>query len=124
MSSSSAKKVGEWSWEENKAFEVALDKVAEETPNRWEVIAASYVPGKKPEEIAEHYEKLVYDVKLIESGYYDHVSSSTAQNNTSAAKDASTTTTISSKEAGGNGVGGGGSGGKKKKKKKKNEKKN
>ncbi|KAH7660159.1 SANT/Myb domain-containing protein [Dioscorea alata] len=121
MSSSTAKKVGEWSWEENKAFEMALDKVVEETPNRWAVIAASYVPGKRPEEIAEHYEKLVYDVELIEAGYCDHVSSSTSQNNTSAAKDASTTTTtISSKETGNGGGESGGSGGKKKKNEKKN----
>ncbi|KAM0942618.1 putative transcription factor MYB-HB-like family [Dioscorea sansibarensis] len=126
MSSSSAKKVGEWTWEENKAFEVALDRVPEGTPNRWAVIAASYVPGKSPEEIAEHYERLVYDVVLIEAGYYDQpVPSSTGQKSTCAAKDATTTTTttitIASEEASSSGSG---SGGKKKKKKKKNEKKN
>ncbi|MED6120890.1 hypothetical protein PIB30_025213 [Stylosanthes scabra] len=57
----------EWSWEQDKAFEEALVTYPDDAPDRWEKIAAD-VPGKTVEEIKQHYELLVEDVNLIESG--------------------------------------------------------
>ncbi|KAL1292221.1 hypothetical protein HN51_060676 [Arachis hypogaea] len=57
----------EWSWEQDKAFEEALVTHPDDALDRWEKIAAD-VPGKTVEEIKQHYELLVEDVNLIESG--------------------------------------------------------
>ncbi|XP_023536896.1 transcription factor SRM1 [Cucurbita pepo subsp. pepo] len=56
-----------WSLEQDKAFENALASHPEDDSDRWEKIAAD-VPGKTVEEIKHHYELLVEDVNLIESG--------------------------------------------------------
>ncbi|KAI4358023.1 hypothetical protein L6164_001934 [Bauhinia variegata] len=56
-----------WSREQDKAFENALATHPEDASDRWEKIAAD-VPGKTLEEIKQHYELLVDDVKQIESG--------------------------------------------------------
>lgn len=56
-----------WSKEQDKAFENALATHPEDASDRWEKIAAE-VPGKTIEEIKHHYELLVDDVSLIESG--------------------------------------------------------
>ncbi|KAI4347803.1 hypothetical protein L6164_008585 [Bauhinia variegata] len=56
-----------WTWHENKVFENAIAVVPEDLPNRWEKIAAQ-LPGKSLEEIKDHYDALVRDVKDIESG--------------------------------------------------------
>lgn len=56
-----------WSREQDKAFENALATYPEDDLDRWEKIAAD-VPGKTIEEIKHHYEILVDDVNLIESG--------------------------------------------------------
>ncbi|CAL9241490.1 unnamed protein product, partial [Arabidopsis halleri] len=54
-----------WTWEENKAFELALVEVPD-SPAKLEIIAAQM---RKPvEEIRYHYGKLVQDVAIIESG--------------------------------------------------------
>lgn len=58
----------EWSREEDIAFENALAIYPENDVNRWEKIAAD-VPGKTLQEIKYHYEVLVYDINLIESGF-------------------------------------------------------
>ncbi|TKY69189.1 RADIALIS 1 [Spatholobus suberectus] len=57
----------EWSREQDKAFENALANHPEDASDRWEKIAAD-VPGKTIEEIKQHYELLVEDIKQIESG--------------------------------------------------------
>ena len=57
----------EWNWEQDKAFENALVTYPEDAQDRWEKIAAD-VPGKTSEEIKQHYELLIEDVNLIESG--------------------------------------------------------
>ncbi|XP_057750863.1 transcription factor SRM1-like [Arachis stenosperma] len=57
----------EWSFEQDKAFENALGTYPEDDPDRWEKIAAD-VTGKTLEEVKQHYELLVDDVNLIESG--------------------------------------------------------
>lgn len=56
-----------WTREQDKAFENALATYPEEDSDQWEKIAAD-VPGKTLEEIKHHYELLVEDINLIESG--------------------------------------------------------
>nr|QQP20016.1 transcription factor MYB32 [Fagopyrum tataricum] len=53
---------------EDKLFEEALVKYShEDDPYRWRKIAAD-IQGKSPEEIKDHYEALVHDVREIDSG--------------------------------------------------------
>ncbi|KAL4303190.1 hypothetical protein GQ457_10G019070 [Hibiscus cannabinus] len=56
-----------WSRDQDKAFESALVIYPEDSPDRWEKIAAA-VPGKTVEEIKEHYAILLEDIEQIESG--------------------------------------------------------
>nr|GEY00702.1 transcription factor DIVARICATA-like [Tanacetum cinerariifolium] len=56
-----------WSRYEDKLFEDALVMFPEDVIGRWQKIAAS-VPGKTPEEVRSHYEVLVHDLVLIDSG--------------------------------------------------------
>ncbi|KAL8166725.1 hypothetical protein V2J09_008224 [Rumex salicifolius] len=74
-----------WTRADDKLFEAALVKFDnEEDPGRWMKVAGE-VPGKSPEDIRVHYEALVRDVMLIESGqvelpgYADDPSSSWAR---------------------------------------------
>ncbi|KAM7276952.1 hypothetical protein ACFE04_018818 [Oxalis oulophora] len=62
----------EWSWEENKLFEVALALVDEGHPDRWEVVAAMVGGKKTAEDVKKHYVILLEDVQFIESGKLDH----------------------------------------------------
>lgn len=64
--------VSQWSWEENKLFEVALAVVEEEDPNRWEVVAAMVGGNKSAEEVYSHYVILLQDLEIIESGKLDY----------------------------------------------------
>ncbi|KAL3824286.1 hypothetical protein ACJIZ3_020315 [Penstemon smallii] len=57
----------EWSREQDKQFEKAIATYTEDSSDRWEKIAAD-VPGKTVDEIKHHYELLVEDVNLIDSG--------------------------------------------------------
>lgn len=61
----------DWSWEENKLFELALAVIDEEDPNRWQLVAAM-VGGKSAEEVQRHYVILLEDLQFIESGQLDH----------------------------------------------------
>ncbi|KAJ4887840.1 Homeodomain-like transcriptional regulator [Raphanus sativus] len=56
-----------WSRDDDIAFERALAVYTAEIDNRWEKIA-DVVPGKTLEQVIKHYEKLLRDVMLIESG--------------------------------------------------------
>ncbi|KAJ0084307.1 hypothetical protein Patl1_30377 [Pistacia atlantica] len=56
-----------WTREEDKLFENALVMFPEETPERWEKIA-SRVPGKNSDDVQNHYEDLVRDLREIDSG--------------------------------------------------------
>lgn len=56
-----------WSRDQDKAFENALATYPEDSPDRWEKIAAD-VEGKTLEEIKHHYELLVDDISQIEAG--------------------------------------------------------
>ncbi|KAK2437150.1 protein RADIALIS [Trifolium repens] len=67
MASSSMSASGSWSVKENKAFERAIVVFDKDTPDRWYNVAHA-VGGKTPEEVKKHYELLVEDIKLIESG--------------------------------------------------------
>ncbi|KAF2324577.1 hypothetical protein P3X46_002133 [Hevea brasiliensis] len=64
MSSSSS---SSWTPKQNKLFENALAIYDKETPDRW-VNLARAVGGKTVEEVKNHYELLVEDVRQIESG--------------------------------------------------------
>ncbi|KAF2599974.1 hypothetical protein F2Q68_00012383 [Brassica cretica] len=56
-----------WSRDDDIAFERALVVYTDETDNRWEKIADS-VPEKTLAQVIEHYESLLHDVMMIESG--------------------------------------------------------
>jgi hypothetical protein len=56
-----------WTWKQNKQFEVALAIHDEETPDRWKKIAEA-VDGKSVEEIKIHYKILVEAITNIECG--------------------------------------------------------
>nr|XP_004238300.1 protein RADIALIS-like 3 [Solanum lycopersicum] len=56
-----------WSHHQNKLFENALAIYDIDTPDRWRKLANA-VGGKTEEEVKNHYEKLVEDIKRIESG--------------------------------------------------------
>jgi hypothetical protein len=56
-----------WTREQDKAFENALNVYDEDSPNRWEQIAAQ-VAGKDAAEVKRHYEILQEDINLIDSG--------------------------------------------------------
>ncbi|RWR78540.1 transcription factor DIVARICATA-like protein [Cinnamomum micranthum f. kanehirae] len=59
----------EWTREENNFFENLLAILNLDEPKSWEKIAAQ-VPGKTVEQVQKHYEALVEDLKLIESGSF------------------------------------------------------
>ena len=60
-----------WSWEENKEFEMALSVIDEDDPERWKKIA-SMIGGKKSAgEVRKHYEALIEDLDIIETGRLD-----------------------------------------------------
>nr|AFK45730.1 unknown [Lotus japonicus] len=65
------KGICEWSWKENKVFELALAMVDENHPQRWEVVAALLGGKKSAGEIQKHYVILLEDLELIESGKLD-----------------------------------------------------
>ncbi|KAG2243202.1 hypothetical protein Bca52824_094955 [Brassica carinata] len=56
-----------WSRDADIAFEKALAIYTDETENRWEKIAG-VLPGKTLEQVIKHYEILLRDVMMIESG--------------------------------------------------------
>lgn len=59
---------GEWTREQDKAFEMALAEHFEDTKEeKWEKIAAA-VPGKSPAEVRRHYKILEEDIASIEAG--------------------------------------------------------
>ncbi|OVA16648.1 SANT/Myb domain [Macleaya cordata] len=60
-----------WSWGENKLFEVALAVVDENNPDRWKLVAAM-VGGRSAEEVEKHYRILLEDLQSIEAGNLDH----------------------------------------------------
>ncbi|WOL04716.1 hypothetical protein Cni_G13438 [Canna indica] len=60
---------GPWIWtpDENKIFEVALANFGEDTPDRWDKVAAC-VPGKTAADVISHYLRLLADLHEIETG--------------------------------------------------------
>ncbi|XP_009617435.1 transcription factor SRM1-like [Nicotiana tabacum] len=59
-----------WTRYEDKLFEEALVMYPEGVVNRWQKIAI-HVPGKSPEDVMAHYDALVHDVFVIDSGRVD-----------------------------------------------------
>ncbi len=57
-----------WTAKQNKLFERALAVFDKDTPDRWHNVARAVGGKTKPEEVKQHYEKLVRDVEQIESG--------------------------------------------------------
>jgi hypothetical protein len=62
----------EWSWKENKLFELALAMVDEKHPERWEIVAAMVGGKKSAGEVQQHYVILLEDLHVIESGKLDY----------------------------------------------------
>ncbi|OAY81870.1 Transcription factor RADIALIS [Ananas comosus] len=60
----------EWTWLENKHFEMALAMFPDDAPDRWANIC-SRLPGRTLLEVLDHYHALVRDIKLIESGDFE-----------------------------------------------------
>ncbi|CAI9758910.1 unnamed protein product [Fraxinus pennsylvanica] len=58
-----------WTPEENKRFEEALALFDEDTPDRWDNVAAM-IPGKTASDVIKQYIELVDDVSDIEAGLY------------------------------------------------------
>lgn len=59
--------VQSWTAEQDKLFEKALAQYDQDTPTRWENVAAMVV-GKDAEEVRIHYDLLLQDVTAIEAG--------------------------------------------------------
>ncbi|KAG5529932.1 hypothetical protein RHGRI_030345 [Rhododendron griersonianum] len=57
----------EWTFEENKVFENAIAEFNLDSPDIFQKIAFR-IPGKTIGQVIEHYEALVEDVEMIESG--------------------------------------------------------
>ncbi|KAK2991699.1 hypothetical protein RJ640_016405 [Escallonia rubra] len=57
-----------WTPQENKRFERALAQYDKDTPDRWQNITRAVGGGKSAEEVKRHYELLLEDLRLIESG--------------------------------------------------------
>uniref|UniRef100_A0A9I9DS52 Myb-like domain-containing protein n=1 Tax=Cucumis melo TaxID=3656 RepID=A0A9I9DS52_CUCME len=57
-----------WTPNQNKAFERALAVFDKDTPDRWLNVANAVGGGKTPDEVKRHFDRLVEDVKHIESG--------------------------------------------------------
>ncbi|KGN61794.1 transcription factor RADIALIS [Cucumis sativus] len=57
-----------WTPNQNKAFERALAVFDKDTPDRWLNVAKAVGGGKTPDEVKRHFDRLVEDVKHIESG--------------------------------------------------------
>ena len=57
-----------WSKKENKLFEEALAYYGEGTPDRWHKVSRAMGGTKTADEVRRHFEILVDDVGLIESG--------------------------------------------------------
>ncbi|KAL2905975.1 Transcription factor DIVARICATA [Bienertia sinuspersici] len=75
----------DWTFADNKVFENALAELGLECPNLVQKIALRF-PEKSIEQIQEHYDALIRDVEMIESGQFDekiHInnSGSTMSNN-------------------------------------------
>ncbi|KAG6494042.1 hypothetical protein ZIOFF_049060 [Zingiber officinale] len=56
-----------WSKEENKRFELALARYGEGTPDRWARVTHAVGGGKSVDQVVRHYERLLDDIKLIET---------------------------------------------------------
>lgn len=61
----------DWSWEENKQFEMALAMIDEDNPDRWKKIASMIGGRRGVDEVRKHYEALLKDLDIIESGWLD-----------------------------------------------------
>ncbi|KAI3980846.1 hypothetical protein MKX01_025411 [Papaver californicum] len=64
--------LSDWSWGENKLFELALAVIEENNPDRWKLIAAMVGGKKNEEQVEKHYRMLLDDLLSIESGKLDH----------------------------------------------------
>ncbi|KAK3026990.1 hypothetical protein RJ639_041751 [Escallonia herrerae] len=68
LRSSSRDGSSSWTPQENKRFERALAQYDKDTPDRWQNITRAVGGGKSAEEVKRHYELLLEDLRLIESG--------------------------------------------------------
>ncbi|KAK4744056.1 hypothetical protein SAY87_010368 [Trapa incisa] len=68
-SSSSRGSSNTWTTKQNKLFENALALYDRDTPDRWYKMARAVGGNKTPEDVRNHYEMLVEDLRQIESGH-------------------------------------------------------
>ncbi|XP_006365108.1 transcription factor RADIALIS [Solanum tuberosum] len=57
-----------WTLQQNKAFERALAVYDKDAPDRWSNVARAIGGNKTAEDVKQHYEVLLHDIKFIESG--------------------------------------------------------
>ncbi|KAG6434642.1 hypothetical protein SASPL_106282 [Salvia splendens] len=57
-----------WTFEENERFEDALVVFDEKAPDRWSKLVAAVGGTKTEEDVKLHFQRLVDDIELIESG--------------------------------------------------------
>ncbi|KAG0489221.1 hypothetical protein HPP92_008048 [Vanilla planifolia] len=57
-----------WTRQQNKMFERALAVYDRDTPDRWQNVATFVGGGKTVDDVRRHYQRLVEDVRRIESG--------------------------------------------------------
>ncbi|KAK4752804.1 hypothetical protein SAY87_021602 [Trapa incisa] len=68
-SSSSRSSSSTWTPKQNKLFENALALYDRDTPDRWYNMARAVGDNKTPDDVRNHYEMLVEDLRQIESGH-------------------------------------------------------
>ncbi|KAK8958668.1 Protein RADIALIS-like 1 [Platanthera guangdongensis] len=67
-SSSSRCSTSGWSKNQNKLFERALAVYDKDAPDRWQNVARFVGGGKSADDAKRHYDRLLEDVRRIESG--------------------------------------------------------